>query len=78
MLYFRIIPRATESDYISIYRGDGCTSFVGKQGGKQLLSLARRNVVNGKGTLSCATNVGVPMHELMHAIGKHERRHFFE
>ena len=61
MLYFRIIPRTTEFDYISIYRGEGCTSWVGKHGGKQLLSLARGG---------CASNVGVPMHEFMHAIGK--------
>ena len=65
MLYCRIIPRTTEADYISIHRGVGCTSWVGKQGGKQLLSLAR-----GSGTYSCASNVGVPMHEFMHAIGK--------
>ena len=48
-------------DYISIFRGRGCYSMVGCQRrGKQNLSLG-----NG-----CATTVGTPVHEMMHAMGK--------
>jgi len=47
-------------DYISIFRGRGCYSMVGCQRkGKQYLSLG-----NG-----CATTVGTPVHEMMHAMG---------
>ena len=53
------MPRRSERDYIHIVRKDGCSSWVGRYGGRQALSL-------GKG---CAANVGIPIHELMHAIG---------
>ena len=63
--YFRLIRR-TESnkkwykDYISIYRGTGCFSSIGRVGnGKQYLSLGNK----------CANDVGTPIHEIMHALG---------
>merc|ERR1712110_699368 len=60
----RVIPRTTETDYVSIFRGSGCWSYLGKVGGKQELSLKK----------GCAWSVGTPIHELMHAIGyKHEQ-----
>ena len=59
MLFFRIVPRSNEADYVSVYRGSGCSSYVGRQGGVQYLSL-------GTG---CASSVGVIIHEFMHAIG---------
>jgi len=55
----RIIPRSNEKDYVAIYRGSGCHSKLGKQGGRQSLSLDK----------GCAYNVGTPIHEFMHAIG---------
>jgi len=55
----RIIPRTTEKDYVGVYRGTGCHSQLGKRGGKQPLSLAK----------GCASTVGTPVHEFMHAIG---------
>ena len=61
--FVRIIPRTNEQDYIDVFRGRGCYSNIGRTGGKQALSL-------GKG---CAVNVGIPIHELMHAIGKYEQ-----
>ena len=40
--------------------GSNCWSEVGKLGNRQDLSLG----------YNCAGNVGIPIHELMHAIGK--------
>ena len=57
--HFRIVARSSESNYISVYKGSGCWSYVGRQGGRQYLSL-------GTG---CASSVGVVIHEFMHAIG---------
>ena len=57
---FRIIDRNGEKDYIDITQGRGCYSHIGRIGGRQVLSL-------GDG---CARNVGTPLHEFMHAIGR--------
>lgn len=54
----RFIFRTSQADYIYILPRSGCWSYVGRQGGKQELSLA-----NG-----CFT-VGIVLHELMHAAG---------
>ena len=47
------------TDNVSIMRGGGCYSSLGKRGGKQDLSLAQ----------GCTYSVGTPIHEFMHAIG---------
>ncbi|KAH7975080.1 hypothetical protein HPB49_023436 [Dermacentor silvarum] len=54
----RFVARRRHQNYLSIMRGDGCTSFVGRQGGAQEVSL-------GTGCLYRGTIV----HELMHAAG---------
>ena len=59
LLILRIVPRTTHRDYIRIYRGGGCSSLVGRKGGVQDLSLGNY----------CATNVGTPIHEFLHALG---------
>ena len=61
------MPRTTETDYIEVIRGSGCWSYVGKQGGKQQLSLKQ----------GCAYDVGTPAHEFMHAIGIYDALYFF-
>jgi hypothetical protein len=55
----RIVPRSTQVDYVSVYKGSGCSSYVGRQGGVQYLSLGG----------NCASSVGVIIHEFMHAVG---------
>ncbi|XP_065302567.1 astacin-like metalloprotease toxin 5 [Dermacentor albipictus] len=54
----RFVARRRHKNYLYIMRGDGCTSFVGRLGGAQEVSL-------GTGCLYRATIV----HELMHAVG---------
>jgi len=54
----KFVPRSNHRNYIHIYRGGGCSSMVGRQGGRQMVSL-------GNGCL----HQGVIMHELMHAAG---------
>ena len=56
-----MIPRTTETHYISVFSGSGCWSSVGRQGGAQKLSL-RTNGCMSQGTI---------IHEFMHAIGKY-------
>ena len=58
-LHFRFVQRTDQDDYIDIVRGQGCHSHVGKQGGRQEISLGDY----------CAGNVGTPIHEIMHALG---------
>merc|ERR1712012_205349 len=50
---------SSDSNYVEVLAGSGCWSYVGKQGGKQLLNL------QPNGCMSCRTI----MHEFMHAIG---------
>ncbi|KAI8485971.1 hypothetical protein Bbelb_362920 [Branchiostoma belcheri] len=58
----QFVPRTTEQDYVHIRKLGGCHSAVGRQGGRQELSLA--NDCLQKGTI---------IHYLMHAIGfQHE------
>ncbi|HLL45729.1 MAG TPA: M12 family metallopeptidase, partial [Longimicrobiaceae bacterium] len=54
---FRFVRRTTEGDFISFERRDGCWSFVGRQGGQQVISL-------GTGC-----GLGAAIHEIGHAIG---------
>jgi len=55
----KLIPRTTENDFVYFKNNgsDGCSSFVGRQGGRQVI-----NVPDwcGKGSL---------VHEIMHALG---------
>ena len=54
----KFVPRKKERDYIYILKGNGCHSKVGRQKGRQILSLGRGCVYKG-----------IVEHELMHAIG---------
>ncbi|CAG0906900.1 unnamed protein product, partial [Darwinula stevensoni] len=55
----RFTPRSGQSDYIHIAKwGQGCSSYVGRAGGEQSLSLD-----NG------CTDERTMLHELMHALG---------
>jgi hypothetical protein len=54
---FRFTPRVAEVDFLSFEALDGCFSRVGRQGGKQVVSI-------GTG---CA--VGSAIHEIGHALG---------
>jgi len=54
----KLVDHDGEHDYITIYKGQGCSSFIGSIGGVQTVSIG-----NG-----CVT-AGIVMHELMHAIG---------
>lgn len=63
----RFLPRSREKDFILIYSGDDCSSFMGKAGGQQLISLKRGG---------CFSR-GIIIHELVHAIGyDHMQNHF--
>ncbi|XP_077991280.1 astacin-like metalloendopeptidase [Glandiceps talaboti] len=60
----RFVARSTQADYIHVYPGSGCWSYVGRSGGKQAVSL-------GQG---CARHKVTPMHEFMHALGFHHEQ----
>lgn len=55
----RFHPRSREKDFILIYSGDDCSSFMGKAGGQQLVSLKHGG---------CFSR-GIIIHELVHTIG---------
>jgi Astacin (Peptidase family M12A) len=55
----RFVARSNESDFVNIVSGDGCSSYLGKIGGGQNLSLQK----NG------CFSTGIIMHELIHALG---------
>jgi Astacin (Peptidase family M12A) len=56
----RFVPRSTQDDYIEIIDGDGCYSYLGRIGGRQVLSLNKTDCVRSKGTTT---------HEFIHALG---------
>jgi hypothetical protein len=53
-----VVPRTNESNYVEIFRGNGCYSYIGMIGGKQKLSLG----------MGCIEK-GTVMHEFIHAAG---------
>ncbi|PAA48474.1 hypothetical protein BOX15_Mlig031851g1, partial [Macrostomum lignano] len=55
----RFKRRSGESDYIEVFSGSGCWSYVGRTGGKQQMSLQS----NG------CYSVGTIQHEFIHALG---------
>lgn len=63
----QFLPRKTEKNYIHIYSGNGCSSYLGRQGGRQLISLKRKGCMS-RGTI---------IHELIHALGyDHMQNHY--
>jgi len=65
----RFKPRTTEKDYISIESANsGCWSKIGRVGGRQEVNLQVNLEVNLEKP-DCLYKVGVPIHELMHALG---------
>uniref|UniRef100_A0A183BY23 Metalloendopeptidase n=1 Tax=Globodera pallida TaxID=36090 RepID=A0A183BY23_GLOPA len=61
---FRFIPRSNQRDFLFFDMREGCFSFVGKVGGRQLLSLAA----------GCLHDY-IIWHEVMHALGlEHEHQ----
>jgi len=53
----RFAPRSTESDYVHFQPGAGCSSYVGRIGGKQEI------IVNER------CGLGSTIHEILHALG---------
>lgn len=64
-----LVRRTNETDYVEFVSGDGCSSAVGRKGGRQTIEIT-----------SCG--VGATMHEIMHAAGfyheqsRSDRDHF--
>jgi len=54
---FRFVSRTDQKDYLSFEQLDGCWSRVGRQGGKQVISLG----------IGC--ELGAAIHEIGHALG---------
>ncbi|XP_034565773.1 high choriolytic enzyme 1-like [Notolabrus celidotus] len=57
----RFVPHRGQSDYLSIESELGCWSTIGKDGGKQVISLS---------VYGCLDH-GIVQHELLHALGFH-------
>ncbi|XP_008335308.1 low choriolytic enzyme-like [Cynoglossus semilaevis] len=57
------VPRTDETDYIAFTNQMGCASYVGRQGGKQVVFLKHEN--NG---VTCVDSY-VVQHEALHVIG---------
>lgn len=56
----RFVERTFEIDFVEIINGDGCWSWLGRQGGRQELSMCR----------SCGcVQTGIALHEAIHALG---------
>jgi PKD repeat protein len=52
-----LVPRNGESDFVRFVDGDGCSSWIGRQGGQQ-------NIV-----LASGCSIGSAAHEILHALG---------
>ncbi|XP_031756321.1 embryonic protein UVS.2 isoform X1 [Xenopus tropicalis] len=55
----QFVPYTDEDDYVNITSGDGCWSYMGRQGGAQVVSVEK----------GYCTSEGTTMHELNHALG---------
>jgi Astacin (Peptidase family M12A) len=55
----RFVPRTTQVDWVDIFSGTGCGSAVGRNGGRQTISMRR----------PACFQPGIPVHELMHTLG---------
>jgi len=55
----RFKPRTNEKDYVEYYGVGGCSSHIGKVGGKQQIKIGK----------NCETKLGTVIHEMMHALG---------
>lgn len=55
----RFVPRRNENDYIMVKKTSGCSSEVGKVGGKQEIYMQSY----------CASSKGIVQHEFIHALG---------
>ncbi|KAG7315295.1 hypothetical protein KOW79_021383 [Hemibagrus wyckioides] len=60
----RFVRRTNEEDYIHILSDQGCYSYVGRTGGRQVLSLQRNGCVYHN----------IIQHELLHALGFHHEQ----
>lgn len=59
----RFVPRTSQDDYLRFHSGEGCSSFIGRRGGKQDVELH----------FDCR-NTFIVAHELLHALGfNHEQ-----
>ncbi|XP_071393925.1 hatching enzyme 1.2-like isoform X2 [Centroberyx affinis] len=56
--------RSYQRDYLSFYPGTGCWSYLGRQGGRQLISLQKRGCVYTR----------TVQHEVLHALGFHHEQ----
>lgn len=56
----RFVQRTTQPDYIDIIDGDGCWSWLGRQGDRQEMSIGR--------AIGCVSP-GIAVHEAVHALG---------
>jgi hypothetical protein len=52
----KVIPRTNQADYVEFVTGGGCSSYIGKIGGRQTINIG-----------SCS--IGSIMHEVFHAAG---------
>lgn len=57
----RFAWRRSEQSFLLIYSGKWCSSFIGRMGGEQRLSLEKGS--------SCANQIGTIIHELVHSLG---------
>jgi hypothetical protein len=55
----RFVARSSQTDYVRIFSGSGCYSYIGRIGGSQDVSLQRSGCIYH----------GTIMHELIHALG---------
>ncbi len=60
----RFVPRTSQSDYVRFQNSTGCSSWIGRQGGRQAIKL------------NVACDLGAVVHEILHALGlghEHQR-----